>query len=163
MNLIVTGAEDYTKEWNVFEALDYYYTKTTSPMVIVTGGGKGADAAALLWTTSINLYNNNSVDLFEIPAHWTAPCAPWCPSKHRVRKGFRTQCPSAGSFRNERMLLSMPDVVLTFGSSPIVADLVTQALTAQALTRGITVMDGERLLESSEYLLWKNRSINEGR
>lgn len=100
--VIVTGGRNYQDKERVFRALD-----CERPMLVVTGGAKGADELAGRW---VEQQGNPDVELRVYFADW------------------ETHGRAAGPKRNRRMLLAHPEaIVLAFPGGRGTANCVQQA------------------------------------
>lgn len=77
---------------------------------------RSADWLAHRW---VHDFDHGPIDVFAdpMPADWTAPCRPTCPTGHRrERITNRSTCPSAGHYRNQDMIDKdpRPDTAIAF-------------------------------------------------
>lgn len=102
MKVLVCGSRNWTDKQRVFDALDKLMPGITC---VVSGGCRGADAAAMDWA------EEKKIDLRVYPADWAS---------HGL---------SAGPRRNQQMLsVERPDIVLAFGpSGPGTTNMLTLA------------------------------------
>lgn len=139
--VLVCGGRRYADRQVVWGALDALAGRFHS-IVVIEGGATGADALAKAWAVSMR-HVGRPVDVVEMSADWSGPCANSC--RHggrRVRSDGSTYCPAAGARRNARMLAEgRPDLVVSFPGGAGTADMVRRARRA-----GVAVADGLELV-----------------
>jgi hypothetical protein len=130
MRVLVCGSRTLEDEWAIHRVLDGifdYEHSANDRLVVIEGGGRGADAHAASWVAGFGP-EYPTVAHEQYPADWTLH-----------GKG-------AGPIRNELMLRDgKPDVVWAFVDKPLqhskgTADMVRRARNAQVPTYVVEVM-----------------------
>jgi hypothetical protein len=105
--VLVCGGRDYVQVGNVFAALKGLWESNGRALVVIEGGGRGADTAAACWAEA---WAPRGVEHVEFKANW------------------REHGKNAGPRRNQKMLdEGKPDVVLAFPGGRGTADMVMRA------------------------------------
>lgn len=126
--VLITGGRDYTKEWNVFAALNNLLNIHSEGLVVIEGGASGADRAAREWAQSFQQSQTPDQKSY---------CVEHLPFKANWKRYGR----AAGGIRNGEMLRDgKPHLVVAFPGGQGTRNMITQANQA-----GVEVIYGEKL------------------